>query len=538
MTDTGLPPSARVRVPPGPWAGPFEPAVQLRDVFCVHRTRQGDAAALQGLSLSVAAGERMCVLGPSGAGKTTMLRVVAGLQRPSAGVARVFGIDIGRLSERAAARVRNASIGILHQHAEAAVSPDLSIDQAVALPLALRGIGRAARRARARELLAAAGLQDRGGARSSELSGGERQRVAVCAAVAHRPRLLLADEPTAELDDAAAEAIAQLIERLAEHDGTTVITVSHDPELARRAARTVRIRDGRVVQDGDSLLVAPGGWVRLGDERLRGVGIGQQLQAQSTPDGLLLTPAGPEPDRGGPEPDGATPEADGPVPVAKAGPVRASFSPAKLEVRSVSRALGGRAVLKDLTVCFTAGRMTAVVGRSGAGKTTLLELLAGLAVPDAGEVLVDERVLGTGGKPLAAIRRERLGYLPQEPVPVGFLSATENVALALRARGDAREAAARDARAALTAVGLAERHDQRVERLSAGEAQRVALARALASARGLLIVDEPTSRLDEESAIAVADLLVAAAQDGHTVICATHDPQVIHRAHTVVRLGG
>ncbi len=532
MTNAGAPASALGAALPDVWAGPSEPAVQLRDVFCVHRTRQGDAAALQGLSLSVAPRERMCVLGPSGAGKTTMLRVVAGLVRPSAGVARVFGVDIGRLSGRAAARVRNSSIGILHQHAEAALSPDLVIDQAVALPLALRGIGRAERRSRARELLAAAGLQDRSGARPSELSGGERQRVAVCAAVAHRPRLLLADEPTAELDDAAAEAIAQLIEQLADQDGTTVITVSHDPELARRAARTVRIRDGRVVQDGDSLLVAPGGWVRLGDERLRGAGIGQHLQAEPTEDGLLLTPARPT------EEDVPLTRAR-PVPVSETVALRGSFSPAKLDLRSVTRILGGRAVLNELTMSFAAGRMTAVVGRSGAGKTTLLELLAGLAVPDAGEVLLDERVLGTGGEPLAAVRRARIGYLPQEPVPVGFLSATENVALALHARGGARERATRDARAALTAVGLAERQDQRVERLSAGEAQRVALARALASARGLLIVDEPTSRLDEETATAVAELLVTAAQSGgHTVICATHDPQVMHRAHAVVRLGG
>ena len=159
------------------------------------------------------------------------------------------------------------------------------------LGLALRGVGRAAREQRAAELLAAAGLEDRGDALPGRLSGGERQRVAVCAAVAHRPGLLLADEPTAELDDAAAEAIAQLIERLADRDGATVITVSHDPELARRAGRTVRIRDGRVVQDGDSLVVAPGGWVRLGDERLRAAGIGRRLQADPVQAGLLLTGA-------------------------------------------------------------------------------------------------------------------------------------------------------------------------------------------------------------------------------------------------------
>lgn len=506
------------------------PAVALRDVFCVHRTGQGDAAALQGLSLSVGGGERMCVLGPSGAGKTTMLRVIAGLQRPSAGVARVFGVDVGRLSARASARTRNASLGFLHQHAEAALSPDLTITRTVALGLALRGIGRAAREERARELLAAAGLEDRADALPGRLSGGERQRVAVCAAVAHRPRLLLADEPTAELDDAAAEAIAQLIERLTEHDGATVITVSHDPELGRRAGRTVRIRDGRLVQDGDSLVVAPGGWVRLGDERLRAAGIGEHLRAEAAGGGLLLTAAHRDRDRD---------QARERPPAAPATvPARTPAHAVTVAVQAVTRVRGGRPVLDRMTVRFAPGRMTALVGRSGAGKTTLLELLAGLAVPDTGEVLLDGRALGPGSEQRAAERRARIGYLPQEPVPVGFLSATENIALALITRGCERDRAGRTARAALDRVGLAGRSEQRVERLSAGEAQRVALARALACADGLLIVDEPTSRLDEETAAAVADLLAAAAeQDGHTVICATHDVPVISRAHAVVTLG-
>jgi ABC-type lipoprotein export system ATPase subunit len=506
------------------------PAVALRDVFCVHRTGQGDAAALQGLSLSVAAGERVCVLGPSGAGKTTLLRVIAGLQRPSAGVARVFGVDVGRLSARASARARNASLGFLHQHAEAALSPDLTITRAVALGLALRGIGRAARVQRAHELLVAAGLADRADALPGQLSGGERQRVAVCAAVAHRPRLLLADEPTGELDDAAAEAIAQLIERLAEQDGATVITVSHDPELGRRAQRTVRIRDGRVVEDGDTFVVAPGGWVRLGDERLRAAGIGEHLHAEPASDGLLLTAASGDPNSGPPK--------RGPAVATATAPGRPVAHLVTLAIESVTRVRGGRPVLDRLTLRFAPGRMTAVVGRSGAGKTTLLELLGGLVVPDAGQVLLDGQVLGPDGEQRAGARRARIGYLPQEPVPVGFLSATENIALALTARGCERADAARTARAVLDRVGLGERSDQRVERLSAGEAQRVALARALACANGLLIVDEPTSRLDEETAGMVADLLAAAAeQDGHTVICATHDSSVIRRAHATVLLG-
>jgi ABC-type lipoprotein export system ATPase subunit len=119
-----------------------EPIVQLRDVFCVHRTSEGDAAALQGTTLDVQRGELLCVLGPSGAGKSTLLRVIAGLQTPSAGIVQVLGRDIGRVPVRVRARLRHAAIGFLGQHADAVLSPDLRVRDAVAMPLSLRRVQR------------------------------------------------------------------------------------------------------------------------------------------------------------------------------------------------------------------------------------------------------------------------------------------------------------------------------------------------------------------------------------------------------------
>jgi ABC-type lipoprotein export system ATPase subunit len=523
-----------------------EAVVELRDVFCVHRTNEGDAAALAGTNLELARGEVLGVLGPSGAGKSTLLRVVAGIQEPSAGVVRVLGRDIGRMPARSRSRFRHELVGFLGQHADAALSPDLRLRDAVCLPLALRGVPRRERRVRVGELLEATALAERADARPGELSGGERQRFALCAALAHRPALLLADEPTGELDDASAGAIRALIVGLARTNGTSVILVTHDPATAEAADRTLVIRDGRIVGDrrgGEESLVVDDGWLRLPAELLTqagfGPGKGQRARVRRGPDGVIVTRA--VSDSGPAGPDGPAGPAGSAV--AKARPP-AQWAPVQVGLVGVARtyghALTGRQVLGGLTHDFAPGRMTVITGRSGAGKTTLLKLVAGLDRPSSGQVVLDGHPLGDrSGEQLASLRRERIGYLPQEPAPIGFLSAEENAALVLRIRGWDAEAAAERAGWVLTRAGLADRARQRAGRLSAGEAQRLALARALASARGLLIVDEPTSRQDENNARAVAALLASAAhEEGQTVICATHDPAVIGQADHVVVLDG
>ena len=450
----------------------------------MHRTAEGDAAALQGLTLRVQAGEVVAVLGPSGAGKSTLLRVLAGLEAPSAGRAAVLGTELGRLSPAARASFRAARIGLVDQHYDRALPAALDCRDAVALPLALRGAPRAEGRRRADELLERVGLGDRAGALPGELSGGECQRVAVCAALAHRPGVLLADEPGGELDAAAATAVYDLIAELAREHAATVLVVSHDPAATRIADRTVRLRDGRIAQEAvgegaeEAIVVGRGGWVRLPGELLDAAGLGGRLRAEAVPGELRLRPA-----RG----DAADAPAGGPAhppkPAVAPAPRPRPGLPARL--RGVDKAYGERVVLRGFDLEVAPGRLIALSGRSGSGKSTVLRLLAGLETPDAGEVTVGPDALhGRSRRALAALRRAGIGVVEQSPALADHLSAEENVALGLVVRGVGAAEAARVAEARLVEVGLAERVRQRTARLSAGERQRVAIARALAPGPG------------------------------------------------------
>jgi ABC-type lipoprotein export system ATPase subunit len=496
-------------------------AVELRDVFRVHSTPEGDAAALQGLTLDVAEGELLAVLGPSGAGKTSLLRILAGVDRPSAGVVRVFDADLPRLGSRALARYRASTIGYVDQRYTDALDADASIADAVALRLSLEG--RVEADARARELLEAVGLGDRLDARPRELSGGEQQRVAVCAALAHRPRLLLADEPTGELDRDSADAVFGLVGALARANGTTVVVVSHDPRAAEFADRAIRIRDGRVSEErrdgAEQVVVGRGGWIRLPEEVLRGAGVGTRAALEVRGREIVVTAV----DRNGD--------------AAAVDPVRAHAVTREriVDVQGVTKRYEDRVVLDRLDCGFDRAALTAVTGPSGSGKTTLLDVVAGLELPDAGRVdLLGTTVTALDRTERAAIRRAHVGYVAQQPELVPFLSARENVELGLRLHGAPSDGAL----AALDAVGLAERAEQRVERLSGGERLRVAIARALAPSPDVLIADEPTARLDEANGLAVAALLSRLAREwGAAVVVASHDALVVDHADEQLRLG-
>jgi ABC-type lipoprotein export system ATPase subunit len=505
-------------------------AVEIRDLFRVYPAPEGGVVALQGLTLDVRAGELCVVLGPSGSGKSTLLRMLAALDRPTAGTVRAFDRDLGRLARRAQARYRTEHLGYVDQHYWRALAAELEVRELVALQLALAGATPRERRRRGDELLERVGLLDRRAARPGELSGGEQQRIAVCAALAHRPRLLLADEPTGELDAANARLVFGAIADLAREAGTTTVIVSHDPESASVADRIVRVRDGRVSEEAaladggdESIVVGRGGWLRLSEELLRRTGIRSRATARLHEDGIVIAA------QPGTETLPAEPTQPDALPAAVRGELVA-------ELRAVTRTYGKGAsaatALLDLDAGFEAGRLTAVTGPSGSGKTTLLHLLAGTDLPTAGEVAVlGEAVSGLDRDERARLRAQHVALVSQDTGLVPFLTAAENVQLGLALRGlDCEEAAARVAES-LAAVGLAGIAERRVADLSAGQRERVAVARAVAARPRLLLADEPTARLDQANALGIARLLLALAREtGAAVVCATHDPLLVEHA--------
>ena len=206
----------------------------------------GSVHALRHVSLTVHPGEYVSVVGPSGCGKSTLLHLLGCIDVPTAGSVLVDDIDVSTLTDSARSALRLRRIGFVFQRFF--LLPMLTAWENVELPQAEAGVGRAERRQRTRELLEYVGLSARASHRPAELSGGEMQRVAIARALANRPGLLLADEPTGELDQATGAQIVSLFDRL-NADGTALVIVTHDPEVAARAARTVRMRDGEIVEE-------------------------------------------------------------------------------------------------------------------------------------------------------------------------------------------------------------------------------------------------------------------------------------------------
>jgi len=221
------------------------------EVYGVYRTFEAEVApvrALRGADLVVTSGEFVAVMGPSGCGKSTLLNIIAGLDVPDEGVVSVAGESLAGKDENYLARMRRTHIGIVFQFFN--LLEGMTVQENVVMPAIIAGVKRKLAETRARDLLDLLGLPDKAKAAPTTLSGGQRQRLAIARALANRPTVLLADEPTGALDSDGGEEILELFRRLHADSGQTIVLITHDRSVAGAASRLVRMRDGRVVDDG------------------------------------------------------------------------------------------------------------------------------------------------------------------------------------------------------------------------------------------------------------------------------------------------
>ena len=222
----------------------MSPVIDAIGVEKRYRLDGQDVLAVRGVSLSVSVGEYLAVVGPSGSGKSTLLTMLGGLDQPTAGEITLLGQPLRTMSDRALTRLRLEKIGFVFQRFH--LLPVLTAQENIELPMAELGLSRGPRETRVRELLAYVGMSHRMGHRATQLSGGEMQRIAIARALANQPSILLADEPTGELDAATGREILALFRRL-HGDGMTLVVVTHDDRLAEDAQRVIHMLDGRVI---------------------------------------------------------------------------------------------------------------------------------------------------------------------------------------------------------------------------------------------------------------------------------------------------
>ena len=292
-----------------------EPLIVCENLVKIYKVTEIEVVALQGLDLTVERGELMGIVGASGSGKSSLLNVLGGLDRPSAGRVMVNDQDLLKMSDHDLDRYRRTKVGFVWQQVARNLVPYLSARANVELPMTVAGQGLSHKHARSRELLEAVGLWEHRDHRLTQMSGGQQQRVAIAVALANQPDLLLADEPTGELDSTTAQQILELLRQMNERYGLTTLIVTHDPNIARAVNRVVTIRDGRIssetirrVDDVESALTAgitathaqhvfeeylvvdEGGHLQLPHDKVEQAGIGDRVTLEVREDGLLIKP--------------------------------------------------------------------------------------------------------------------------------------------------------------------------------------------------------------------------------------------------------
>jgi putative ABC transport system ATP-binding protein len=468
-------------------------AARCHDVVRTYRSATSEVRALRGVSAEFPSGVVTAVNGPSGSGKSSLLRLLAGMDRPTSGTVEVEGVRVHSAPARALRRLRHGTVGVVFQRPSDNFLPYLTVSE----HLGLAARGPAVPRVDPLEVLEGLGIAHRARHLPGELSGGEQQRAAFAQVLMTGARVVVADEPTAELDEATARGIVEAIHDLTA-SGVTVVVATHDRALSRAADHMVDLEDGRVRSADPGRLAAavaasaPAATRQVWGPTARPTKAAAEADRSS---GEVWRP----PDRGHePSPP------PGP-PVARVEAITKTYHRRGEDVRAVD----------DASLTLHRGELVGLIGRSGSGKTTLLNVIGGWERADSGGVRWD----GRGGAPLDWAE---LAVLPQRLGLVDELTIRRNIEYPARLAEslDERREFVDDL---LDTLGLAPLQERYPKEVSVGEQQRTALARALVLTPRLLLADEPTSHQDHAWARAAFRAIRRATSEGTCCVVATHD---------------
>ncbi|MCI0635094.1 MAG: ATP-binding cassette domain-containing protein [Actinobacteria bacterium] len=470
-------------------------AASSREVVKTYRTASGEVRALRGVTADLPNGAFIAVVGPSGSGKSSLLRLLAGMDRPTEGSLVVDGIHTENASARTLRRLRRSTVGYLFQRPSDNFLAHLTVWEHLAVA---RRLAHRPPPVHEVQLLSTLGIEGRADHLPSELSGGEQQRAAIAAVLVGGAGLVVADEPTAELDTTSARQVLDAVDALIEV-GITFVVATHDRSVIRRAGSVIELDHG----------------VR----RTRRQGEGAQSSVTDHPTAGTTAPAEVA-DRGARwrAPDSTPrPEPDVPL-VLEATDVTKSYRRGDEVVHA----------LEGVGVSIRAGELVGLVGRSGSGKTTLLNVIAGWEHEDSGSVV---RPGGNGRPPGWA----ELAVVPQKLGLLDELTVRENIEYPARLTGRREELRERIDEL-MESLGIAHLHARYPKETSLGEQQRAAVARALVLSPALLLADEPTGHQDRVSEGRVIDAFGRAAANGTCCLIATHNEALAPRLDRVLNM--